>query len=186
MKQNLAGKHGDLPYDGYYGHGYNYPGHFPYAQGYGYGGYGMPFGHFGAPYGYTGHLPKETAEDLDVSIDSVGRKSLSPRSRQLNYVTDRTVQLTVDSPKGKKKNEYVLKKVDKREEVQARRMAYDAHLKADILATGRNTSMNKTYDPYFHVDPRIVPYVAPYNGYHHRGTVPYVPHAYNADLDSQK
>ena len=57
MKQNLAGKHGDLPYDGYYGHGYNYPGHFPYAQGYGYGGYGMPFGHFGAPYGYTGHLP---------------------------------------------------------------------------------------------------------------------------------
>ena len=38
------------------------------------------------------------------------------------------------------------------------------HLKTDILYAGRNTSMNKTYDPYYHGDPRYGynPSYAPY------------------------
>ena len=40
--------------------------------------------------------------------------------------------------------------MSKGEEALTRRKAYDAHLKTDILLSGRDKSMNKTFDPYYH------------------------------------
>ena len=58
--------------------------------------------------------------------------------------------------------EYVVQQMTSQEEAVARRKAYDMHLKADILHTGRNTTMNKTYDQYYHdpyyVDPAGLPF----------------------------
>lgn len=44
----------------------------------------------------------------------------------------------------------MVQKVSKGEEALTRRKAYDAHLKTDILLSGRDKSMNKTFDPYYH------------------------------------
>ena len=68
----------------------------------------------------------------------------------LNYTTDKTVEFHVESPKGHKMKEYVVQKVSKGEEALSRRKAYDAHLKTDIMLSGRDKSMNKTYDPFYH------------------------------------
>ena len=35
-------------------------------------------------------------------------------------------------------------------EAVVRRKAYDAQLKTDIMLSGRDKSMNKTYDPFYH------------------------------------
>ena len=43
-----------------------------------------------------------------------------------------------------------MQRVSKGEEALSRRKAYDAHLKTDIMLSGRDKSMNKTYDPYYH------------------------------------
>lgn len=72
------------------------------------------------------------------------------RSQMLNYTTDKTVEFQIDSPKGPRSKEFVLQRVTKGEEALTRRKAYDAHLKTDIMLSGRDKSMNKTYDPYYH------------------------------------
>jgi hypothetical protein len=68
----------------------------------------------------------------------------------LNYATDKTIEFQIDSPQGPKSKEYVVQKVTKGEEALSRRKAYDAHLKTDIMLSGRDKSMNKTFDPYYH------------------------------------
>ena len=132
---------------------------------------GYGYGHYGGPYGYTGgYIPKEAVEEeiiaAGTSFMSANKRASSPRResiKQANYNTDPTIEVFRSSPVGAKKEEYLIKDVDPREEAQARRKAYDLHLKTDILVAGRNTSMNKTYDPYYHGDPRF-PYHPGYYG----------------------
>jgi len=76
------------------------------------------------------------------------------RLSHLNYETDNTVKLAVDTSEGVKEREFIAKRLEKGAEAEARRKAYDAHVKADILLTGRGATMNKTYDPFYHYDPR--------------------------------
>ncbi len=53
------------------------------------------------------------------------------------------------------KGNYVLKEPDIREMKEARRRAYDLHVKLDIALNGRKGSMNKTFDPFYHAHPSI-------------------------------
>lgn len=159
--------YGGHPYhQGYWGGGY----HQPWAHGYGYG-----YGYYGGPYGYTGgYIPKEAVEEEMVAAAGAStmsnKRTTSPGRKSTvhaNYNTDPTVEFYKSTPVGTSKEEFVIKNVDPREEAQARRKAYDLHLKTDILYAGRNTSMNKTYDPYYHGDPRFPYHPAYYgNGYY--------------------
>ena len=49
----------------------------------------------------------------------------------------------------------MLKEPDIREMKEARRRAYDLHVKLDIALNGRKGSMNKTFDPFYHAHPYI-------------------------------
>lgn len=103
----------------------------------------------------------------------------------LNYKQQETIEVVVDTVKGESKKEFIVKKIDPKEEAQARRKAYDIHLKQDLIIHGKfNQSMNKTYDPYYHGHlPVYPPHLHPYNGY-----APYVPKLYqdkNTDTDSK-
>ena len=60
---------------------------------------------------------------------------------------DTKVEIVVENKNGKQ-NEYIVEEADPRTEVVERRKAYDAHLKTDILYSGRAGSMNATFDPY--------------------------------------
>lgn len=62
---------------------------------------------------------------------------------------DTKVEIIVEDRKGKK-NEYIVEEADPRHEAVQRRRAYDAHLKTDILYSGRENSMNATFDPFYH------------------------------------
>ena len=62
---------------------------------------------------------------------------------------DTKVEIVVESNTGKK-NEYIVETADPRHEAVQRRRAYDAHLKTDILYSGRAGSMNATFDPRFY------------------------------------
>ena len=147
VQKNMRGKLGDQvnalsPY--YQNHG-NF--HNPFL--------GHPYGGYGYPYGHLGHINRDFLEE-DWMMNSQ-MSQISPRQRTaLNYETDNTVKLAVDTADGVKENEFVFKKMDRGAEVQARRKAYDAHVKADIYLTGRGSTMNKTYDPYYHHDPRMM------------------------------
>ena len=59
------------------------------------------------------------------------------------------VEIVLEDRKGKK-NEFLVEAADPRHEAVQRRRAYDAHLKTDILYSGRENSMNATFDPYFY------------------------------------
>ena len=61
---------------------------------------------------------------------------------------DDKVEIVVED--GKNKKEYVVESADPRHDAVLRRRAYDAHLKTDILYSGRQGSMNATFDPYLH------------------------------------
>ena len=71
--------------------------------------------------------------------------------------------------------------LDSKHEAMRRRKAYDAHLKTDILATGKRRSMNATFDPYYHH------YGRPYGyGYGHPGFDPKDPRARMSPEELQK
>jgi len=59
---------------------------------------------------------------------------------------DAKVEIVVEDGDGKNKKEYIVEKVDPRHDTVERRRAYDAHLKTDILFSGRVHSMNATFD----------------------------------------
>ena len=63
---------------------------------------------------------------------------------------DATVEIVVDDGDGKNKKEYIAERVDPSHDAVQRRSAYDAHLKTDILFSGRENSMNATFDPYYY------------------------------------
>lgn len=63
------------------------------------------------------------------------------------------VEIVVEDGDGKTKKEYIVEPVDPRHEAVARRRAYDAHLKTDILWAGKQGSMNATFDPYMYGQP---------------------------------
>lgn len=60
---------------------------------------------------------------------------------------DSKVEIVVEGKRGKQ-NEYLVEAADPRHDVMQRRKAYDAHLKTDILYSGRAGSMNATFDPF--------------------------------------
>ena len=62
---------------------------------------------------------------------------------------DSKVEIVVENREGKQ-NEYLVESADPRHEVVQRRRAYDAHLKTDILYSGREQSMNATFDPFYY------------------------------------
>jgi len=62
---------------------------------------------------------------------------------------DSKVEVVVENRDGEK-NEYIIEAADPRHEAVQRRRAYDAHLKTDILYSGRANSMNATFDPFYH------------------------------------
>ena len=144
---------GNYPYyGGYYGaHYYNGYGGYPYHPYSYYGGYGA----YGQPYGQTGYVPKNEEDEYLYNIATNAKmRTRSPivgkRTQMLNYTTDKTVEFQIDSPQGPKSKEYVVQRVSKGEEALSRRKAYDAHLKTDIMLSGRDKSMNKTFDPFYH------------------------------------
>jgi len=61
---------------------------------------------------------------------------------------DDKVEIVVED--GNHKKEYVVESADPRHDAVMRRRAYDAHLKTDILYSGRQGSMNATFDPYLY------------------------------------
>ena len=138
-------QHLNYPYAGYG----NYPYcHYPYNY---YGGYGL----YGHNYGQTAYVPKNEEDEYLYNIATSAKlRTRSPvigkRSQMLNYTTDKTIEFMVDSPQGPKSKEYIVQRVTKGEEALTRRKAYDAHLKTDIMLSGRDKSMNKTFDPYYH------------------------------------
>jgi len=164
----------DGGYAGYHqgAYGYNYPYNY-------YGG----FGYYGQPYGQTGYVARNEEDEYLYNIaTSAKMRTRSPivgkRSQMLNYATDKTVEFQIDSPQGPKSKEYVVQRVTKGEEALSRRKAYDAHLKTDIMLSGRDKSMNKTYDPYYH------PYwAAPPVGYPNKAQ-PYDSYKANASKQS--
>ena len=96
---------------------------------------------------------------------------MKEQQRLLNYKQEQTIEVVVDTDRGEAKKEFVVKKVDPKEEAQARRRAYDIHLKHDIILHGKfNKSMNKTYDPYYHSHLLAYP---PH--LHHFNAYPYTP-----------
>lgn len=50
---------------------------------------------------------------------------------------DTKVEIVVEDGDGKNKKEYIVERVDPRHDAVQRRRAYDAHLKTDILFSGR-------------------------------------------------
>jgi len=67
------------------------------------------------------------------------------------------IELIVEEDQGEQ--EYVVEPTDPKLEAWHRRKAYDAHLKTDIMMTGRHGSMNATYNPtYLYRDPYLIPY----------------------------
>jgi hypothetical protein len=168
-RENWVVGAGFKPYTNKYYDGYNWPhqGYHGGYGGYGYGGYGHGgyggypynyyggFGYYGQPYGQTGYVARNEEDEYLYNIaTSAKMRTRSPivgkRSQMLNYATDKTVEFQIDSPQGPKSKEYVVQRVTKGEEALSRRKAYDAHLKTDIMLSGRDKSMNKTYDPYYH------------------------------------
>ena len=150
---NWPGSYYGAGYGGYPHGGYGGYGGYPWAGGY--NNYYNGFGYYGQPYGQTGYVPKNEEDEYLYNIaTSAKMRTRSPivgkRSQMLNYATDKTVEFQIDSPQGPKSKEYVVQKVTKGEEALSRRKAYDAHLKTDIMLSGRDRSMNKTYDPYYH------------------------------------
>jgi len=63
---------------------------------------------------------------------------------------DTKVEIVVEDGDGKNKKEYIVERVDPRHDAVQRRRAYDAHLKTDILYSGRENSMNATFDPFYY------------------------------------
>jgi len=74
---------------------------------------------------------------------------------------DTKVEIVVEDRQGGKQ-EYICEETDERHDTVARRKAYDARLKTNILYSGTDNTMNPSFDPTY--DPTYnVPYG--YGGY---------------------
>ena len=158
------------PYAGYHGyHGYPYyngrMGYHPYNHPYQGYPYGPGYGHL--PYHpLTPEQEKEYLESLQ-SRESVSspngrggsprrspRKGKSPQKERLSTVPHKNLDLTTDDDV--KKYPYYYRAANMKPETFQKHMqrervrAFDASIKTDILLSGREGSMNITYDPFHH------------------------------------
>lgn len=95
---------------------------------------------------YLAHVATVAKHKNQVSPSRKMRTSTLKKT--FDHMTDDTKVEIVVEGRGGKQNEYIVEDADPRHEVVNRRKAYDAHLKTDILYSGRENSMNATFNPY--------------------------------------